>query len=333
MSGQVVRTGDVLITGAVAEDERLAVPEFGREQVQAMALVPMHSAGRVVGVLSAMSYSPCDFTKEEISLLQAIANQVGAAVENAQLFREIKEYVASLESAYAQLQQADQMKDELIQNVSHELRTPLTFIKGYVQLILAGEMGPLSNQQRRSLRVVQRKTDHLTRLVKDFVTLETVNPGTLHLESICLKKLSRAALDICQPAASANRIDLRSDLPDEDCTVLADSSRVAQVFDNLLSNALKFSPDGGTVTVRVRKTGAWVRAEVIDTGIGIDADKHDFVFERFYQVDGSSRRRFGGAGLGLAIVKRIVEAHGGEVGVDSEVGVGSTFYFTLPQAE
>jgi signal transduction histidine kinase len=333
MSGQVVRTGDVLITGAVAEDERLAVPEFGREQVQAMALVPMHSGGRVVGVLSAMSYSPCDFTKEEISLLQAIANQVGAAVENAQLFREIKEYVASLESAYAQLQQADQMKDELIQNVSHELRTPLTFIKGYVQLILAGEMGPLSNQQRRSLRVVQRKTDHLTRLVKDFVTLETVNPGTLHLESICLKKLSRAALDICQPAASANRIDLRSDLPDEDCTVLADSSRVAQVFDNLLSNALKFSPDGGTVTVRVRKTGAWVRAEVIDTGIGIDADKHDFVFERFYQVDGSSRRRFGGAGLGLAIVKRIVEAHGGEVGVDSEVGVGSTFYFTLPQAE
>ncbi|MGD1991864.1 MAG: GAF domain-containing protein [Anaerolineae bacterium] len=333
MSGHVVRTGEVLITGSVSDDDRLAVPEFGREQVQAMALVPMHSGGRVVGVLSAMSYSPYDFTKEEISLLQAVANQVGAAVENAQLFREIKEHVASLEEAYAQLQRADEMKDELIQNVSHELRTPLTFIKGYVQLILAEEMGPLSDQQRRSLRVVERKTDHLTRLVKDFVTLETVSPGTLHLEKVCLKKLTNAALDICRPAAAASHIHLRSAVPDEACLVLADSSRVAQVFDNLLSNALKFSPDGATVTVRLKKTGAWVRAEVIDTGIGIDPDKHDFVFERFYQVDGSSRRRYGGAGLGLAIVKRIVEAHGGEVGVESEIGLGSTFYFTLPQAE
>ena len=287
----------------------------------------------MVGVLSAMSYIPSEFTKEELSLLQAIANQVGAAVENAQLFREIKEHAASLEAAYAQLKRADQLKEELIQNVSHELRTPLTFIKGYVQLILTGEMGPLSPRQRKSLGVVERKTDHLARLVNDFVTLETVSPQTLHLEEICLKKLANTALDICRPAALSANVDLRAEFPDEPCLVLADSSRVSQVFDNLLSNALKFSPEGGMVTVHLERAGDWVRVEVIDTGIGIAPDKHDSVFERFYQVDGSARRRFGGAGLGLAIVKRIVEAHGGEVGVESDLGVGSTFYFTLPAGE
>ena len=110
----------------------------------------------------------------------------------------------------------------------------------------------------------------------------------------------------------------------------ADPGRLGQVFDNLLGNAIKFSPSGSTITVRVRRDGAFVRADVEDQGIGIPADKLDKIFDRFYQVNGSTTRRFGGTGLGLAIVKTIVESHGGQVAVESEVGVGSIFSFALP---
>jgi PAS domain S-box-containing protein len=330
MSGHVVRTGQVLVTGDVSEDPRLAVADFGREQVQGMVLVPMHSRGKVVGVLSAMSHSPHEFTEREITLLQAIANQVGAAAENAQLFHAVREHALNLEEAYARLQEADQLKDELIQNVSHELRTPLTFVKGYVELLMAGDMGSLTEAQYTSLEVVSRKTDHLSKLVGEFITLETVNPQTLQRGLVRLDQLARAALEACRPAAVAAGITVHAEISEGLPPVFADASRVSQVFDNLLANAIKFSPDGGTVSVRLAQDGQWLRAEITDTGIGIPGDRIARVFERFYQVDGSARRRFGGAGLGLTIVKRIVEAHGGQIGVESVMGEGSTFYFTLP---
>jgi signal transduction histidine kinase len=131
-------------------------------------------------------------------------------------------------------------------------------------------------------------------------------------------------------AEEAN-IELRKEIPEDLPRVLGDWSRISEVFDNLLDNAIKFSPDGGAVTVRVKEEKDWLRAEVADVGIGIPDEKLSRIFDRFYQADGSSRRRFGGAGLGLAIVKRIIEANGGEVGVMSEIGKGSVFYFVIPK--
>ncbi|MBN1178260.1 MAG: GAF domain-containing protein [Anaerolineae bacterium] len=333
MSGYVVRTGEALSTGDVSNDPRLAVPDFAREQIKAMLMVPLHSRGKVVGVLSAMSHSERSFTDREINLLRSMANQVGAAAENAQLFQTVKDNVDRLETAYARLQEADQLKDELIQNVSHELRTPLTFIKGYVQLLMNKELGPVNDAQFRSLDVVARKTDHLDRLVGDFITLETVSSETLVLERMPLSILARSAVEGCGPVAAVSGITLHVDIPEGLPDVRVDPSRMSQVFDNLLSNAIKFSPDGGQITVRLAEEGDSLRTEVVDQGIGIPEEKIARVFERFYQVDGSSRRRFGGAGLGLTIVKRIVEAHGGNVGVESSLGQGSTFYFTLPKVE
>jgi PAS domain S-box-containing protein len=330
MSAHVISTGETLIAGEVGRDPRLAVPEFAREKVQSMLLVPMASRGRVVGVLSAMSHSPRAFTPREIALLESMANQIGTAAENAQLFQAVSENVISLELAYRRLKEADQLKDELIQNVSHELRTPLTFVKGYVQLLLEEELGPLNPSQLKSLEVVSRKTDHLNRLIGDFITLETVSPSTLDTEQMCLGHLARAAVEGCGPAAADAGLNVELRILGNLPLVHVDPSRVSQVFDNLLSNAIKFSPDGGKITVRLVDNGDSVRAEISDTGIGIPSDKVPRVFERFYQVDGSARRRFGGAGLGLTIVKRIVEAHGGQVGVESRSGEGSTFYFTIP---
>jgi len=332
MSGQVVRSGTVLITDNVNGDPRLAVPEFKREEVRAMVMIPMHSRGRVVGILSAMDHAPRQFSEREIALLVAIANQVGAAVENAQLYQAVRRHAGNLEEAYARLQEADQLKDEMVQNVSHELRTPLTFIKGYVELLLGGDLGPLTEDQQKSLDTVARKTEHLTRLVEDIITLEAVRPETLETRPVSLEQLALTALEGCKPAAAAASIVLRSEIPPDLPPVLAEPSRILQVFDNLLSNAIKFSPDGGTITVRIVEAPDSLRTEISDTGIGIPKDKIPRLFDRFYQVDGTMQRRFGGAGLGLAIVKRIVEAHGGQVGVESEEGKGSTFFFTLPKA-
>jgi two-component system, OmpR family, phosphate regulon sensor histidine kinase PhoR len=172
----------------------------------------------------------------------------------------------------------------------------------------------------------------LSRLVEDIVTLERAERESLHAQPMSLAELANLALDACAPTASSMQVTLMRDLPPALPLAWGDRDQISEVFDNLLSNALKFTSEGGSITVRAREEGEFVRVEVSDTGTGIPQDKLDKIFERFYQVDGTSRRRFGGTGLGLAIVKRIVETHGGTIGVTSQLGRGSTFYFTLPQA-
>ena len=139
-------------------------------------------------------------------------------------------------------------------------------------------------------------------------------------------------MQAAKASAAETGITLREEIPDDLPPILADRQRLAQVFDNLLGNAIKFSRTGDSVTVRMMREDASVRTEVEDTGIGIPVDKLSHIFDRFYQVDGTTTRRFGGTGLGLAITKQIVEAHGGQVGVESEPGKGSIFYFTIPKA-
>jgi signal transduction histidine kinase len=253
------------------------------------------------------------------------------AIENAQLYAALKERADKLEQAYRELQEIDKLKDELVQNVSHELRTPLTFIKGYVELLLEQEMGPLNESQRESLAIVAEKTNALTRLVSDIIFLQQVERESLDLAPHSMRDVARLALHSCEIAAANAGISLQlkasSDLP----PILIDRDRINQVFDNLLGNAIKFSPRGGAITIAVEDFGDALRMSVTDTGVGIPTDKLARVFERFYQVDGSATRHFGGAGLGLAIAKRIVESHGGQIWVRSAAGEGSTFYFTLPK--
>jgi signal transduction histidine kinase len=332
LSGQVIHSGKTLIAGDVSQDPRLAVRNFAREQVQAMALVPMHSRGKVVGILSAMSYVPHDFNRQEIALLEAIANQVGTSAENARLFQEVKEHVVNLEEAYARLQELDNMKDEMIQNISHEMRTPLTFVKGYVQLLLDEQLGELTDMQQASLEIVDRKTEQLARLIGDIITLQTLTEKTLRVQITDLAEIARQAIGVWQSEASSSGIALEEVISDNIPLALADPDHVRQVFDHLLSNAIKFSLDEGMITVRITAAEGWLVTEVSDTGIGIPPDQLSRIFDRFYQVDGSAERRFGGAGLGLSVVKLIVESHGGMVFVQSRLGEGSVFSFTLPQA-
>jgi signal transduction histidine kinase len=221
----------------------------------------------------------------------------------------------------------------MVQNISHELRTPLTFLKSYVDLLLGGDLGPLLPEQQRSLNVVRDKTELLVRLVNDIITLQAVTPATIARLPLDLLKLARGAVEGMAAMAHEAEVGVSTVLPANPLLVRGDALRLTQVFDNLLGNALKFTPAGGHIALHMRRDGDWVRVEIRDTGIGIPRQYVDRVFDRFYQVDGSARRKRGGIGLGLAICKRIVEVHGGHIGVESEEGAGSCFYFALPRAE
>jgi signal transduction histidine kinase len=327
ISGRVAATAQPIYV-----PDTLAVSDFifFDKSVRALLCVPLTAKDRVIGTLSIDQTKPDAFTQNDERLLSIAAAQAAVAIENAQLYEELKERARKLEHAYRDLQEADRLKDELVQNVSHELRTPLTFIKGYVELLLEEDMGPINERQRESLSIVAEKTNSVTRLVSDIIFLEQIERESLQLGEVHMADLARLALQGCEVTAAAAGIHLRLDAEAELPALMADRDRINQVFDNLLANAIKFSPTGGTITIRLRRQGAAVLASVADTGIGIPREQLHRVFERFYQVDGSATRRFGGAGVGLAIVKRIVEAHGGRIWVESELGKGSTFTFTLP---
>jgi signal transduction histidine kinase len=298
--------------------------------VRSLLVVPLLMRGRVVGTLCVDDSKPDAFSAGDERLLTIAAAQAAVAIENAKLYEGLKERAERLERAYEELKEVNRLKTELVQNVSHELRTPLTFVKGYVELLLDGAMGDLTPSQKDALRIVSERTEAVVHLVGDIITLQKAEAGYFALVPVYVEDIIRQAVEGARVAAERNGLELVIDVPPRLPLVTADRGRILQVFDNLLGNAIKFSPNGGRVTVRAEPEADRVRLTVEDQGIGIPEDKVGRVFERFFQVDGSMTRRFGGAGLGLAIVKEIVEAHGGQIWVKSEMDKGSTFYFTLP---
>jgi len=303
---------------------------FFDRSVRSLLTVPLSVQGRIIGTLSVDSDKPSAFSAADERLLAIAAAQAAIAIENARLYTSLEQRARNLAEAYTELQEVDRLRDEMVQNVSHELRTPLTFVKGYVELLLAGDAGPLTDSQKEYLNVVIEKTDTVTRLVSDIMFLQQADQMP-NKAVISLGKLARRALQGCAATAEQAGLILVENISDDLPPVEGDAGRLQQVFDNLLGNAIKFSPDGGRITVTVEDVGEMVRVSVSDEGVGIPQDQQARIFERFYQVDGSARRRFAGIGLGLTIAKRIVEAHGGEIWVESEPGAGSTFCFTIPR--
>ena len=230
--------------------------------------------------------------------------------------------------------EADRMKNEFISNVSHELRTPLFSIRGFLELMKSGKV-PDEETRMEFINMMYRKTLHLNRLVDDLLDISRMEQGAFELEAgpLAVRPLILHAVAEMQFAAQEKEIRLETAVPKTLPPVWGDPNRLEQVVVNLLDNAIKFTPHEGAVTVRGRVLEGELVIEVQDTGPGIPADALDRLFARFYQVDASSTRRAGGIGLGLSISQQIVEAHGGRIWVDSEVGKGSTFSFTVPLAE
>ncbi|MCG8508109.1 MAG: response regulator, partial [Rhodospirillales bacterium] len=228
--------------------------------------------------------------------------------------------------------QVERMKNEFVSSVSHELRTPLTSIRGALGLVVGGTAGELDPKVRDLIDIAYNNSQRLINIVNDILDLEKIGSGQLKFRFRKTDMASMVRNAVAENQGFASEYGVRFDLAEvaEVAQVRADGDRINQVMANLLSNAAKFSPEGESVDIAVQEIDGWVRVSVSDRGPGIPAEFHGRLFERFSQADSSDTRQAGGTGLGLSIVKAIIEHHGGHVGFETEMGVGSTFYFELP---
>ena len=263
---------------------------------------------------------------EQIMQLRAALQE-----QNRQLEVRVQERTAELRIAYEKLSELSQLKSNIIANISHELRTPLTHIKGYVELILAGMLGPLTVDQSGAVEVIQKSTNRLERLVEDLIHFSVASKGefSLDLAAVNLNSVLSAVMSRSQSKADEKQIHLACSLPDVPLQVKADAEKISWVLLELVDNAVKFTPEGGSVAISAEMKTGFVTVSVTDTGIGIAPESLDEIFEPFHQLDGSSTRHYGGTGLGLALVRQIVDAHGARIHVHSQAGQGSVFEIDL----
>jgi PAS domain S-box-containing protein len=228
--------------------------------------------------------------------------------------------------------EVDRLKSEFISHVSHELRTPLTSIKGYIDNLRDGIAGTLSEKQWDYLGRMSKNADHLVRLISDLLDVSQIESGkmTLHPATLSLQDLIEAVINRLQPIASEKQLELLYSRFQGGSRIRGDHAKLEQVVANLLDNAIKFTPSGGRITIALQREGSSIKTSIRDSGIGIPPEKRSKIFERFYRIEWGLSSMQKGTGLGLYIAKNLIEMHGGQIGVNSEVGKGSEFYFILP---
>ncbi|MEH1840953.1 MAG: response regulator [Nostoc sp.] len=284
---------------------------------------PLIVQERLLGTISFGSCTRTRFTSEEIDLLQLMSEQIAIALDRANL-------IVSIQQHAEQLQRANQIKDEFLAVLSHELRSPLNPILGWAQLLQKGKLN--AARQREALLTIERNAKLQSQLIEDLLDVSRIMQGKLSVKVAPLNLISviSAALETVRLAAQAKNINLRIDL-DQTAPISGDAARLQQVVWNLLTNAVKFTPDDGQVIIELRQIAGQAQIRVIDTGIGIQPEFLPHVFDYFRQEDSSTTRRFGGLGLGLAIVHQIVELHGGTVKAESlGKNQGTTFTVQIP---
>ena len=287
-----------------------------------LAGVPISSKDNVLGVLGGISRSPRTLNPNQVQLLTTIGHQIGIAVENARLAHQAAEVKI--------LREVDRLRSELIANVSHELRTPLGLIKISCSSLLMEDAEFDRKTQRKFLHGIDEESTKLERIVEHLLDLGRMESGRLRLDKQVtdLSQLARNVIQTMETLSAQHR--LVGDLPVESLVTTADARRIEQVLRNLLDNAIKYSPEGGTITVQGYQDESQIVFSISDEGIGIPSEEWERIFERFHRVENDVTRRMRGAGLGLAVCQGIVEAHGGRIWVESQAGAGSTFCFTLP---
>jgi signal transduction histidine kinase/ActR/RegA family two-component response regulator len=328
---------DSTLVGRAAKERRpLAVPDLSTVDLdphlqilfddgwRSVVAVPMLREERIIGSLVVRRKSTGDFTEETLDLLETFASQSALALLNAQLFTTLHERSAELEVA-------SRHKSEFLASMSHELRTPLNAVLGFSEVLLERMFGDINERQEEYLRDIHSSGKHLLELLNEILDLSKVEAGQMELEFIPLDVPAALeyAASMLRERATAHSIELRVELGDGLGAVEADELRFKQVALNLVSNAVKFTPDGGSVVIRAVEVDTDLRVTVTDTGVGIPIEDRVRIFESFQQ-GGRGASREEGTGLGLTLSRRIVELFGGRMWLVSEVGVGSTFGFSIP---
>ncbi len=336
-------------------DDLLHSDEITSHSVQSFLGAPILTPSGVRGWIYLLNkLNAEDFTEADERLVATLVTQVAIAYENARLYTDAQRHATELQTeiaerkqaeeeraqllvreqaARAEAEQANRTKDEFLATLSHELRTPLSAILGWSHLVRTGKLD--EPQMTRALETIERNARSQSQLIDDLLDVSRIITGKLQIElrSVNLSSVIEAAIDAVRPAFAANDIHLEMVMESKTCLVTGDANRLQQIFWNLFSNAVKFTPQGGRVRVGLERSDSRARISVSDSGIGIKPDFLPYIFDRFRQADGSTTRVHGGLGLGLAIVKHLVELHQGTVEVESKgTDQGSTFTVSLPIA-
>ena len=336
-------------------DELLHTDEKATNSLHSFLGAPILSSGRVRGWVYLLNKLNADeFTEADERLIATLVTQVAIAYENARLYSDAQRHATELQmeiterkqaeeerahllvreqSARAEAEQANRTKDEFLATLSHELRTPLSAILGWSHLVRTGKLDEL--QMTRAFETIERNARSQSQLIDDLLDVSRIITGKLQIElrPVNLSSVIEAAIDAVRPASESKDIQFETVMDSPACLVPGDANRLQQIFWNLFSNAVKFTPQGGRVRVEVDRGEPHATVSVSDSGIGIKPDFLPYIFDRFRQADGSTTRVHGGLGLGLAIVKHLVQLHQGTVDVESKGSdQGATFTVSLPLA-
>ena len=315
--------------------------------------VPLFLKGQTVGVLNMIAdSSQRKFVEQDVQQAELLATQVAIAIQNAKLYQQaqqeinerkkaeelIHKYANELEMRVdertAELVRANRAKDEFLANMSHELRTPLNGILGFSETLLEGVRGPMSEKQQQAVQTIRSSGEHLLGMINEILDVSRIEAGNFELypENIDVDKICQSSLLFINQIANKKSITVEYASSSAESTIYADPTRLKQILVNLLSNAVKFTPDNGNIKLEVQPNvkERLMRFSVTDTGIGISSADLQKLFKPFVQVDSGLSRQYEGTGLGLVIAKKMIEMHGGSIEVQSEIGEGSHFTFTLP---
>lgn len=319
---QMLAETSSLRAGSTAEVLRTFPPDLARvgqeQSLQGWALHPLCFGDEAVGVLSVATLEPHEFDEAELQAMERVAEYAAHTLVE-------QRYVTSLE-------ELDQQKSDFTATTSHELRTPLTSIAGYLELLTDGDFGELSSEQIRALDVVARNVDRLRSLIDDLLLLNRLDSGqadtarTLH----DVRSGPARVVEQLSPMARTAQVRLELEQEDEPILVWGDAAQLERAVGNLTSNAVKFTPAGGSVRLSTTRVGDEVRITCVDTGMGIPAQDRERLFTRFFRASNAQAGHVPGTGLGLVIVRTIAEAHGGQVELESAEGEGTTVTVTLP---
>lgn len=325
-SVRVFKTRRAFMTGDAQNDPHVIARYAKLWKIHSLMVLPLVLEDRCIGVMRVGSRRREAFTSEHLALVGVIAEEAAILVETALLNRR-------LSKTAEQLAALNRMKDEFVSTVSHEFKTPLTTITGFLTVMLEGDTGQLNLQQMKFLSIAKAAAKRLSGLVSDLLDLSRLEGGAkMEIRALDLARLVAQSVESHQPIAAEAGKTLSCEAPVRPCRALADERWIGLVVDNLVSNAVKFTNPGGRIRVRLQDKGEFLMVSVSDDGIGIPAQDHPRLFERFYRASNRSEVNAPGTGLGLSIAREVVSKHGGKIWFESKLGQGTTFHFVVPSA-
>jgi len=321
----IPRLGDVLVDqGLITQEQLIAALEYQKQQ-RTEGKNPL--LGQVIREMGLIDQQ----TLDQAITQQILKLQNSLKEANETLEKRVQQRTAELEAAYKKLSELNDLKANFISNISHELRTPLTHILGYLDLMYGDGLDNLHPDQKESLDIIHKASERLGHLIEDLILFSTSEVGGISIErdTFDIRAVINEVVAKSESSIKKKKAIITKSVPEESIVVSADRSKIFWVINQLLDNAIKFNQIGGRIDIMVKPEGEKTKISIEDSGIGIEPDKLNEIFEPFHQIDGSSTRKQGGTGIGLTLAQKIIEAHGEQLIVTSKLGEGSAFSFLL----